>query len=168
MAGYRRVALAIVFLTGSGMVSSAFAAWSSDVSYDATGRLKVSIKGDIDGSRAIYATCDISRSTVLAVLVPANEPMLSMTGMTLSFSFASGERWTSPASLYRYDSTQIAVGYGNADDVPEIVDALASAQDAITVGLATAATGQSRSWAADVRGSTSAARKFLDSCFPTN
>jgi hypothetical protein len=164
----RRVALAIAAFVSAAPKAPALGAWSANVTYDAAGRLRVSIRGDLDGNRAIYAMCDISRSTILAVLVPATDPVLTATGMTLSFAFADGARWTSPASLYRYDDTQVAVGYGSANDVPAIVEALASARDVVTVGLSAASTGQARSWTADVRGSTTAARKFLDNCFPTN
>ena len=171
MVAYRRIArcaAVAAVLAGAGPFPAALAAWSADVGYDQNGKLKVALRGDIDGARSIYATCDITRSTILAVLVPVNDPGIATTGMTLSFTFANGARWASTASLYRYDNDLVAVGYGNANDVPAIVAALAAARDFVSVGLATTATGQARSWLADVRGSTPAARKFLDNCFPTN
>ena len=49
-----------------------------------------------------------------------------------------------------------------------IVDAAARARDAVRVAVEMPAMAQARSWTVDVRGSTAAARKFLDNCFPTN
>jgi hypothetical protein len=90
-----------------------------------------------------------------------------MTGMTISFGFADGRRWTSETALYRYDSSLIAVGYRNANDVPAIVNALAAARHDLTIGL-TGANGHTRTWSAGIQGSTAAARQFLDNCFNTN
>jgi|GraSoiStandDraft_9_1057307.scaffolds.fasta_scaffold444129_2 hypothetical protein len=157
----------VATVIGAGLPLSAFADWSADVSRDAVGRLKVQIMADVDGSRTIYATCDTSRNTLLALLVPADDPSLSTTGMMLTFAFPDGRRWVSRAGLYRYDNDYIAVGYGNASDVPAIMAAVAGARDPIEVGLA-AGSSPPQTWTADARGSTAAARKFLDNCFPTN
>ncbi len=141
--------------------------WSVDVSRDTVGRLKVQVTADVDGDYSIYATCDTSRNTLLALLVPAGDPVLSTAGMTLTFAFADGRRWVSRAGLYRYDNDLVAVGYGNAADVPAIMAAVAGTRDAIQIGLA-AGSGPPQTWTAEARGSTAAARKFLDNCFPTN
>jgi hypothetical protein len=171
MAAYRkawtRVVVAGFLAASAGPLPAARAAWSADVTHDATGRLKVAITGDVDGVRSVYASCDPSRSAVLALLVPATDPSLTTSGMTLSFVFADGTRWASSAGLYRYDNTLVAVGYGNAKDVPAIMQALADAQSPVQIGLGLAG-GQAQTWTADVHGSTAAARKFLDNCFGTN
>ena len=148
-------------------IAPALADWSADVSRDAAGRLKVQITADVDGDHVIYATCDTSRNTLLALLVPAGDPSLSTAGMTLTFALPDGRRWVSRAGLYRYDNDYVAVGYGNAADVPAIMAAVAGARDAIQVGV-TSPTSSPQTWAADARGANAAARKFLDNCFPTN
>jgi hypothetical protein len=159
--------LAAASLFSAGLpLAAADAAWSADTYKDASGRLKVELTAEVDGTRSIYATCDTSRNAVLALLVPATEPTLSITGMTLSFAFAGGSRFTSRADLYRYDNDLVAVGYGNAADVPAIMSAFAGAREAVQIGLGAPAGGQT--WSADVRGSSAAVRKFLDNCFPTN
>jgi hypothetical protein len=162
-----RSAVVAATLVAAALPSAARADWSADVSRDAVGRLKVQIMADVDGGRAIYATCDTSRNTLLALLMPAGDPLLSTAGMTLTFAFPDGRRWASRAGLYRYDNDFVAVGYGNAADVPAIMAAVAGARDAIQVGV-TSPGGPPQTWTADAHGSTSAARKFLDNCFPTN
>jgi hypothetical protein len=164
--GATRVAIAAVIATLSLPLPSAVAEWSAEISRE-LGKLKVTVWGDVEGGRAIYATCDTARNALLALLVPSTDPSLTATGMTLSFAFADGSRWTSRTSLYRYDNDLVAVGYSNANDVPAIVAALARARDDVQIGL-TGATGQARTWMADTDGSTAAARKFLDNCFNTN
>jgi hypothetical protein len=164
--GVRRAVVAAVAIAGAVPASPAFAAWSAEVSRE-PGRLKVTVLGDVEGGRAVYATCDTARNAMLALLVPSNDPGLSVTGMTLSFAFGDGRRWTSEAALYRYDNQFIAVGYRNANDVPAIVGALSTARASLAVGL-TGATGQTRTWSADIGGAESAARRFLDNCFNTN
>jgi hypothetical protein len=169
MVAYRsaaRVALAAAVAALSLPLPAALADWSAEISRE-LGKLKVTVWGEVEGGRAIYATCDTTRTTVLAFLVPSNDPALTTTGMTLSFLFPDGSRWTSRTSLYRYDSNLVAVGYSNANDVPAIVAALARARDDVQIGL-TGASGPAQTWMADVSGSTAAARKFLDNCFNTN
>jgi hypothetical protein len=153
-------------IAGASPSSGALAAWSAEVSRE-LGRLKVTVWGEVEGGRAVYATCDTGRNALLALLVPTNDPGLTTTGMTLSFTFADGARWTSRTALYRYDNDFIAVGYSNAGDVPAIVGALARARQQVQIGL-TGANGEARTWSADVAGSTAAARRFLDNCFNTN
>ena len=171
MVAYARRVIGLVAVAGLATVaaanSPAAASWSADVSRDANGRVKVQLTADVDGGRTIYATCDTSRNSILAVLVPASDPALSLNGMTLSFAFADGRRWTSRAALYRYDNDLVAVGYGTPGDVPSIVAAFAGAKDTVEVEVEAPATGH-QIWTADARGSTAAARKFLDNCFPTN
>jgi hypothetical protein len=157
------VALAIA---GGWPGTHVLADWSAEISRE-LGRLKVTLWGEVADDRAVYATCDTGRNALLALLVPSDDPGLSMTGMTLSFTFADGARWTSRTALYRYDNDYIAVGYSNAGDVPAIVGALARARDDVQIGL-TAPNGQLRTWSADVNGSSAAARRFLDNCFNTN
>ena len=172
MAAYRRgveqAVVAGLVIAAAAALAPASAVCSAAVTHDATGRLQVAITGDVDGVRSVYASCDPSRNTVLALLVPATDPALATSGMTLSFGFSNGAHWTSSAGLYRYDNTLVAVGYGNANDVPAIVQALASAQGPLQIGLSPATGGQAQTWSADVHGSTAAARKFLDNCFGTN
>jgi hypothetical protein len=169
MVAYRSgacAAFAALAIGGSWPAHSAAAAWSAEVSRE-LGRLKVTVWGEVEGGRAVYATCDTGRNAVLALLVPSTDPGLAATGMTLSFSFADGAQWTSRSALYRFDNAMVAVGYGNAGDVPAIVEALARARNDLQIGL-TGADGQARTWTADVTGSTAAARRFLDNCFNTN
>jgi hypothetical protein len=160
------VLLAVMLITSTFWPRAALADWSAEISRE-LGRLKVTVWGDVEDGRAVYATCDTARNALLAFIVPSTDPMLSAAGMTLSFAFPGGARWTSPTSLYRYDNDFVAVGYANANDVPAIVNALASARDNVRIGL-TAAGSPARTWSADVRGSSAAARKFLDNCFATN
>jgi hypothetical protein len=165
--GVEQAALAILLMAFAGAIAPASADWSADITHNASGQLQVSITGDVDGVRSVYASCDPGRNTVLALLVPATDPTLTTSGMTLSFAFADGKRWASNAGLYRYDNTLVAVGYGNGNDVPAIVQALGTAQGPVQIGLGVPG-GQAQSWTADVHGSASAARKFLDNCFGTN
>jgi hypothetical protein len=158
-------ALAMVLIASGSFPRAALADWSAEISRE-LGRLKVTVWGDVEDGRAIYATCDTGRNALLAFIVPSTDPMLTATGMTLSFAFAGGARWTSPTSLYRYDNDFVAVGYANANDVPAIVNALAKAREDVRIGLTVG--GQARTWTADATGSTAAARKFLDNCFATN
>jgi hypothetical protein len=170
MVALRRVTQTVVasaVLIAAAVPLPALAEWSADLSRDAVGRIKVEVMADVDGGRAIYATCDTGRNALLALLVPAGDPSLSTTGMTLTFAFGDGRRWVSRAGLYRYDNELVAVGYGNAADVPAIMAAVAGTREAIQVGLAPAA-GPGQTWTAQARGATAAARKFLDNCFPTN
>src|SRR5205809_7535428 len=100
MVAVRRRALMGVFaavLTVGAARLQVQADWSVDVSRDAVGRLKVQVTADVEGEYSIYATCDTSRNTLLAVLVPAGDPVLSTAGMTLTFAFADGRRWVSRA-----------------------------------------------------------------------
>jgi hypothetical protein len=169
MTAYRggaRTAFAALAIAGALPGSDALAAWSAEVSRE-LGRLKVTVWGEVEGGRAVYATCDTARNALLALLVPTGDPGLTTTGMTLSFTFADGARWTSGTALYRYDNDFVAVSYGNASDVPAIVGALARARSDVRIGL-TGANGQARTWTAEVSGSTAAARRFLDNCFNTN
>ncbi len=168
----------MVAFTGSSIAAAAVVAalclplaparadWSAEVSRE-VGKIKVTVRGDVEGPLSVYATCDTTRNTLLALLIPSTDPALTTGGLRLSFAFPDGSRYTSPAALYRYDNNLVAVGYSNANDVPAIVDALAKARDDVQIGL-TPAGGQQRTWMADVDGSTAAARKFLDNCFNTN
>src|SRR5438105_4771 len=119
-------------------------------------------------SRATAATVRASIAAFRSATRRRRKPgSPSTAGMMLTFAFPDGRRWVSRAGLYRYDNDYIAVGYGNASDVPAIMAAVAGARDPIEVGLA-AGSSPPQTWTADARGSTAAARKFLDNCFPTN
>ena len=163
----RTVVATLLLISVAKPLAPAFANWSADITHDAAGALTVAITGDVDGVRSVYATCAPSRKAVLALLVPATDTTLATSGMTLTFAFADGTRWASKAGLYRYDNTFVAVGYGNATDVPAIISALASARAPVQIGL-DLPSGQTQAWSVDVHGSTAAARKFLDNCFGTN
>src|SRR4051812_14248208 len=168
MVAYRRRTVGMVAAAALAVSAlPAAAAWSADVSRDETGRLKVELTADLNGDHSIFAMCDTSRTAILAVLVPASDPALAMNGMTLSFAFGDGTRWSSRAALYRYDSDVVAVGYGTPDDVPDIMQAFADAKAPVQVVVEAPGPGQ-KTWTADVKGSSAAARKFLDNCFPTN
>ncbi len=156
-------------VVGIGLIctsSPAPAEWSSNVFHDLTGHLQVSITGEVNGGGEIQATCDTGRNATLS-LMPA-DPAWTAGGAILGVEAENGEQWSSHATPYRSESGLTGLTYANADDIPAIVTAIGDAAKSILIRVENPTTGRKSEWRADARGSTAAARRFLDNCFPTN
>jgi hypothetical protein len=147
-------------------LSSAHGAWRAVEGIDmASGQASLLRIGELDAQTGLYARCVAGEAEMFLDGFDGGDFEIAPVGpVNLIIATDSGKTWSSEARYGREKSGYVTTTWLTRETISAAIAELAAAKSAISISIEFADTGDVSTWDTDAKGSTAAARRFLDDC----
>lgn len=165
-----RIALVALYVAlawlGGGVTAAA--QWKMIEEPGQNGETSYSLLSQLDSDHVIGVLCQGASHQIALVDLDGRGPAIyevDFPYVWLQIETDVGGMWNSPGDFVRYADGTLNLYYQNVDEMRAIVEGIAAAKSEITVTMIQAVSGTADSYKTSAKGSTAAARAFIDKCF---
>ncbi len=165
MPAWTKTAAALLVFWFVGL-STAQGAWRAVEGIDAaSGQASLLLIGELDARTGLYARCVAGEAEMFLDGFDGRDFEIAPVGpVNLIISTDAGKTWSSEARHGREKSGYVTTTWLTSETISAAVAELAAAKSAISISIEFADTGDVSTWDTDAKGSTAAAKRFLDDC----